>query len=157
MYVIDTHEEIEPARVLDCFTYAARRYEVKHFIVDSLSRLSFPLRDENNEHKKFSSDFLIFVKVNNAHGHLVAHPRKGYSDDDRPGKVDIAGTGHLTNLAHNVLIMWRPSEELKERVRRQGKEPPDSRLMVVKNREWGTEGSVSLTFNPDVKKFYDGC
>ena len=155
LYIINTHEEIAPARVLDCFDYAARRYGVKHFIVDSLARLSFPLRDENNEHKKFVSDFLSFVKAHNAHGHLVAHPRKGYTDDDKPGKVDVGGTGHITNLAHNVLIMWRPSEELREKARRQGKEAPGSRLIVAKNREWGTEGAVNFRFNPDIKKFYE--
>jgi twinkle protein len=153
LFVVNTHEEITPDRVLDCFTYAARRYGVKHFVVDSLARLSFPLRDENNEHKKFVSDFLSFVKTNNAHGHLVAHPRKGYSDEDKPGKVDVGGTAHITNLAHNVLIMWRPSEEIKERARLKGKEPPDSKLMVVKNREWGTEGAINLSFNPESKKF----
>ncbi|MFH0957505.1 MAG: AAA family ATPase [Pseudomonadota bacterium] len=153
LYIINTHEEIEPERLLDCFIYAARRYGVKHFIVDSLARLRFPMKDENNEHKKFVSDFLSFVKAHNVHGHLVAHPRKGYSDDDKPGKVDVGGTGHITNLAHNVLIMWRPSEELKERVRQKGKQPPDSRLLVAKNREWGLEGSVALSFNPDIKKF----
>ncbi len=153
LYIINTHEEITPDRLLDCFDYAARRYGVKHFVVDSLTRISFPLKDENNEHKKFVSDFLSFVKMHNAHGHLVAHPRKGFNDDDRPGKDDIKGTGDITNLAHNVLMMWRPSEDLKQKAQSQGREMPDAKLIVKKNREWGTEGTVDLSFFASVKKF----
>jgi twinkle protein len=153
MYIINTHEEITPERLMDCFDYAARRYGVKHFVVDSLTRVSFPLKDENNEHKKFVSDFLSFVKMHNAHGHLVAHPRKGFNDDDRPGKDDIKGTGDITNLAHNVIMMWRPSDELKQKALSQGKAMSDAKMIVKKNREWGTEGTIDMTFYPDIKKF----
>lgn len=154
LFIINTHEEIEPERVLDCFIYAARRYGVKHFIVDSLTRLMFPGRDENAEHKKFTSSFLSFVKAHNAHGHLVVHPRKGATDEDKPGKVDVGGTGHITNLAHNVLIMWRPNEDLKERAVAKGDKEPNSLLLIRKNREEGEEGKVRFVFNPEIKKFF---
>lgn len=152
-FIVNTHEEVEPARVLDCFTYAARRYGVKHFVIDSLVRLVFPMLDENKEHKKFVSEFLTFCKAYNVHGHLVAHPRKGYSDEDKPGKVDVGGTAHITNLAHNVLIMWRPTEEIKERARAKGRDCADARLIVAKHREEGEEGHIDLSFDPNSKKF----
>jgi twinkle protein len=155
-FIVNTHDEINPDTLFDVFEYAARRYGVEHFIVDSMARVVLGGRDELSDQRQFVSRFLSFVKRHNAHGHLVVHPRKGYVDDGIPGKDDIGGTGHITNLAHNVLIMWRPTEELKKKAAAEGKKHwdcPDSRLYVRKNREWGTEGHVDFTFDPETKIF----
>ncbi len=156
-FIVNTHDEIGPDALFDVFEYAARRYEVEHFIVDSMARVVLSGKDELSDQRQFVSRFLSFVKRHNAHGHLVVHPRKGYDDDGVPGKDDVGGTGHITNLAHNVLIMWRPSEEMKSKAASgAGKKQwncPDSRLYVRKNREWGTEGYVDFVFDPETKRF----
>lgn len=155
IYIINTTEEATPQELLDIFEYAARRYNVKHFVVDSLMRVRFLMKEELKEHKSFVSSLLSFAKKHKCHVHLVAHPRKGLRDGDKPGKVDIMGTGHITDLAHNVLIMWRPDEEEKENAERKGKHISDAVLYVKKNREFGIEGGMRLTFNPDTKRFTD--
>jgi twinkle protein len=81
----------------------------------------------------------------------VAHSRKSGADSDTPDKMDVKGSGDITDLAHNVLIMWRPPEDdiyLK-------KNNPDAILHVKKNRELGLQGSIGLFFNPEIKLFYD--
>jgi len=155
IYVVNTHEEIKPGELLDIFEYAARRYNVKHFIIDSLMRVSFPGKEELKEHKTFVSDLLSFAKKFKCHMHLVAHPRKGAKDSDKPGKVDVMGTGHITNLAHNVLTMWRPGEEEKEAAQKNNKPISDAVLYIRKNREFGLEGGIKLYFDPKTKKFSD--
>jgi twinkle protein len=152
VYIVNSYEELIPEEIFEVFEYAARRYDVKHFIVDSLSRVKLPGVDDLKEEKKFVSDLLTFSKKFCCHVHLVAHPRKTNKDNERTGKVDIKGSGAITDLAHNVLITYRPDEEEKEA----SKKPlPDMALMVKKNREFGTEGSIGMSFNPATKKFYE--
>ena len=155
IYLVDTLEALTPETLIDVFEYAARKYGVKHFLVDSLMKLSFPDKDELKEQKSFVNQLTQFADKFQCHVHLVAHPRKGIKDSDRPGKVDVMGTGHITNLAHNVLIMHRPGEEEHEAGEKNSKQIPDAVLYVKKNREMGTEGSLKLRFDPETKKFYE--
>ncbi len=153
LYVVNVHEEIDIDSAIDVFKYAARRYGCKHFVIDSLMRIKINLNDELKEQKNVCTKLVSFAKEFDVHIHLVAHPRKGYDDDTRPGKVDVMGTGHITNLAHNVIIIWRPSEELKEEMKKKSKEVMDAKLYIKKNRELGTEGSMKLWFDSNTKKF----
>lgn len=155
IYIINTHEEMKPDDLLDIFEYAARRHDVKHFIVDSLMRIAFAGRDELKEHKAFVSNLLSFAKKFKCHVHLVAHPRKGFKDSDKPGKVDIMGTGHISDLAHNVIMMWRAPEDIKDKARIEGKEVFDTLMDVQKNREFGVEGGIKLWFDAETKTFED--
>ena len=155
LYVINSLDGLTPAVLLDTFEYAARRYGVKHFLIDSLMKISFPGKEELKEHKAFINQLTSFAHKFKCHIHLVAHPRKGSRDSDRPGKVDIMGTGDITNLADNVLIMHRPDEEEREEGTSNQKIIPDALIYVKKNRVKGTEGSLKLHFNPDTKKFYE--
>jgi twinkle protein len=155
IFVVNTHEEVTPKELMEVFEYAARRYDVKHFVIDSLMRISLPGGDELSEQKSFVSGLLSFCKKFNCHVHLVAHPRKGAKDTEKPGKVDVRGSSHITDLAHNVLIVWRPEDEEKEEARTRGKSVSDMVLYVKKNREFGTEGGVKMYFNEQAKKFRD--
>jgi len=155
LFVVNTHEETDINTLLDIFKYAARRYGCRHFVIDSLMRVKINPKNELQEQKEICNALVSFSSEFNVHAHLVAHPRKGYDDDERPGKVDVKGSSHITDLAHNVLIMWRPSEELKEKARKSKKaeDPVDARLYIKKNRELGTEGSIKLWFDPATKIF----
>jgi twinkle protein len=153
IYICNTHEETTPETLFEVFEYAARRYNVKHFVIDSLMRVSFPGKDELKEHKAFVSQLLSFAKKYGCHMHLVAHPRKGATDFDEPGKVDVRGSGHITDLAHNVLIVWRVPDEEKEKLRQRKKQWSDMILYLKKNREFGIEGSLKLYYNSHSKKF----
>ncbi|MGR3302496.1 MAG: DnaB-like helicase C-terminal domain-containing protein [Candidatus Scalindua sp.] len=153
LFIVNIQDEISPEELLNIFEYANRKYGVKHFFIDSLIRIAFQYRDELKEHKKFCSQLLSFAKSYKSHVHLVAHPRKGSSDSDRPGKVDVSGTINITNLAHNVLILWRPDIDLIEKAKEQGKKIADCVLFVKKNREWGLEGAVRFDFDAETKRF----
>lgn len=160
LYVVDIADEVSIDTLLDLFRYAARRYGCKHFIIDSLMMLKTDQMHELEQQKAICHKLCAFAKECGVHAHLVAHPRKGVDDDDKPGKVDVAGTGHITNKADNVLIMWRPSEDLKEKKREQNTKrgrldeiPPDAVLYLKKNRETGTHGKVKLWFDAEIKRF----
>ena len=154
VFFVNLIGEAIPEEILNCFEFAARKYGVKQFFVDSLMRISIDLRNELASQKEFCSHLLEFANEHKAHVHLVAHPRKGRTDEQMPDKVDIAGTGDITNLAHNVITMSRVGEREKQNMISKGiDELFDATVMVKKNREWGDEGVVRMKFDNDVKRF----
>jgi twinkle protein len=156
VWIIDMTAGITQDKLLSDFTYAARRFGVKHFIIDSLMKISFEKQDEYRQQQEFMNALCGFAYTHAVHVHLVAHPRKTDSDDDEPGKVDVKGASEITNLADNVIALQRVSETRKDAVRKKGNYPADCKMFLKKNREFGYEGSVNLTFNVDTKCFSDG-
>ena len=152
-YILDITNSIEPSKLLSDFEYMARRYGVKQFVVDSMMKIRLTGADEYRPQAEFVDALTSFVKKFNAHIYLVAHPRKTQSDDDIVGKVDVKGSSHITDLVDNVLVLTRPSEDMKEKRRKRGKTVADMHLFVKKNREFGTEGVVDSYFNPDTRLF----
>ncbi len=154
LYVLDIQGEIEANLLIDIFDFAARKYGVKHFFIDSLMKITMPSHEEYKEQKLFCNALINkLAKIYKGHVHLVAHPRKGFKDDDQPDKVDILGSSDITNLADNVIILHRISEEKKKQNLDAGKDSCDALLTVKKNREHGLEGSIKLKFNLDTKTF----
>lgn len=153
IYILNVTDTITPDKLLEDFEYAARRYGVKHFVIDSLMKINVNENDEYNQQKQFVSRLTDFVKAHDCHIHLVAHPRKSASDADEPGKVDIKGSSHITDLAHNVIVLYRPNDDQKNRTVKLGKVAADMVLFVKKNREFGVEGRVQFNFDEQTKKF----
>lgn len=145
--------KIDADLVLDVFEFAARKYGCKHFILDSLMRVSLK-GDKYEAQEAFVGRLVTFAQKYDVHVHLVAHPRKGVSDDDTPGKVDVAGTADITNQAHNVLILWRPTSEKLAKLKEEGKRTR-ARLFVRKNRELGRVGDINLDFNEETRRFIE--
>jgi twinkle protein len=154
LFILNRYDRVEPQHILECFEYAARRYNCKHFILDSLMKVKLSGKDEYESQKDFVDELKWFAEKYKAHVHLVAHPRKGEKDSDAPGKVDVKGSSHITDIADNVLVLWRLDSAEKEKAIKKGK-PTDMLLLVKKNREFGTEGSFRLLFNETTKRFTD--
>lgn len=81
--------------------------------------------------------------------HLVAHPRKGQTEDKAPGKLDVAGSGHITNGADNVFVVWSARKEVGVE-----DEKPDAHLELVKDRS-GEAGhrKIYLFFCREAQQF----
>jgi len=155
VYIVNTHESIGPDDLFEIFEYAARRYDCKHYIVDSLMRIKLPRINELQEEGEFTDRLVSFAKQYRAHVHLVAHPRKAAKDNELPGVVDIRGSGHITDLAHNVIVHWRPTEEEVTKAKEKKKNIPGGVLYLKKNREMGTIGRIRLTYDERAKRYYD--
>jgi len=150
-YVLDIDDNVHASKIFDLFEYTARRYGVQHFVIDSLMRIRLKGQDENRSQSDFVSDYLAFGKKFQVHCHLVAHPRKQEKDTDKPDKTDVKGTGDITNLADNVLILWRNIE--KDNIEEEERDGVDAILYVRKNREFGDLGAVKLYFDPNSRRF----
>lgn len=101
-------------RLLEVFAYAARRYGVRHFVIDSLMMIDVPADGPGaiSKQNEAVQKIVAFKKVHDAHVHLVAHPRKSKDESEAPGKMDVAGAGGIVNGADNVFSIWRaPKDE----------------------------------------------
>lgn len=155
-YILNMQSGMTPEKLMHDFEYAARRYNVKHFVIDSLMKIKLGGSDKYEDQEDFVNTLSDFAKKFDAHVHLVAHPRKSAADTDEPGKVDVKGSSHITDLADNVLVLYRVDEQTKQKLREKDKTPVDMRLFVKKNREFGNEGIVNMQFDTESKTYSDG-
>lgn len=147
-------------RLLEVFAYAARRYGVKHFVIDSLMMIDVPadgpgaLTKQQDAIQKITG----FCMRHGAHMHLVAHPRKSPDESRAPGKMDVAGGGGIVNRADNVFSIWRaqkdqspadPNNPDSVAAFQEQLAELDAKLILKKSRDGGIQDrTVSLWFDP---------
>jgi len=136
------------AEMLETFRYAAKRYGVTHFIVDSLAKLGMA-EDDYNGQKQAMEALVGFAHEMDVHVHLVAHPRKADDEDRAPGKLDVRGGAILTDLADNVITVWRnkPKEKTVAKGETERDHESDVHMLISKQRLTGEEGKIPLWFD----------
>ncbi|PYE21350.1 twinkle protein [Paraburkholderia silvatlantica] len=150
LWLYDHVGTISQEKLLEAFKYAAKRYRVTHFVVDSLMKCGIA-EDDYKGQKQFVDALCDFKNDHDVHVHLVAHARKGDSEEKAPGKLDIKGTGAISDLADNVFTVWRNKK--KEAEREPSQEDEDARLYCHKQRATGYEGALRLWFDPQSLTF----
>lgn len=133
--------------LLEIFEYAARRYDCKVFLIDNL--MTTITADNGNDFYRKQSEFvgraIDFAKKFDAHVHIVAHPRK---TSGCLTKMDVSGSGDITNRPDNVLAVHRLTPEEREQ------EGYDARADIFKNRLFGWQDiGVRLMFDDNCKRF----
>jgi twinkle protein len=94
--------------VLEVCLYARRRYGVRHFVLDSLMRFVMAGGDDQyDEQKAFMDKVVEFAAKYDCHFHIVAHSKKLKSEYEIPRKFDVSGSAAITNLAFNVIVIYR--------------------------------------------------
>lgn len=151
-------------RLLEIFHYARRRYGIQLFVIDSLMKCGIG-DDDYNGQKAFVDALCDFKNKTNSHILLVTHSRKGDSEDKPTGKMDVKGTGAITDLTDNLFIIWRNKARERALQRIQAGEPPGDKdqqllsgpasvLMLEKQRNGeGWEGGVPLFLDEQSHQF----
>ena len=93
-------------KLLETFRFAYKRYGVRQFVIDSLLKCGIA-EDDYNGQKRLMETLCDFVNSTDAHVHLVAHARKHENEDYQVGKMDVRGTGAISDLAWNTFTVWR--------------------------------------------------
>jgi twinkle protein len=125
--------EVSSARLLEVFAYGARRYGIRHFVIDSLMMLEDIVEEGRGAlemQRKFMVRIAAFAKQYGAHVHLVAHPKKGDDERNGPGKQEVSGSAKITNMADNVLSVWAKLRD--EHDEHDGS--PDGKVELLKQR-----------------------
>jgi twinkle protein len=144
-----------PETILEVFKYARQRYGIDIFVIDSLMKCGFA-EDDYNGQKKFIDQLCAFKNDYNCHVHLVVHPRKSADETNVPGKLDMKGSGAVSDLADNCFTVWRnkKKEDLISRALAAGEFIPpelqnmyDCLLRCDKQRNGDWEGTIPLWFD----------
>ena len=156
LLIFEAYGTTKASRILEVFDYARRRYGVTQFIVDSLAKCGFG-EDDYNGQKCFVDQLMEFAGKNNVHVHLVVHVRKKEDESKVPGKMDIKGTGAISDMVSNVMIIWRnkPKEEAIAKKETVGIDTLDAVLNCVKQRETGEEPYIGLYFHKPSCQFLE--
>lgn len=127
--------------------YCAVEKRTSHFFVDSLMKC-VPGEDDYNAQKDFMEDLCDVADETQTHVHVIHHVRKGQDESKAPSKFDAKGSGAITDLAHNVLAVWRNKAKEAAREATTGPalddETPDFLLICDKQRTLGWEGKWAL-------------
>ena len=100
-------------QILEVFKYARKRYGVTQFVIDSLTKCGIGSDDYKGQ-KAFVDKLCDFKHEHNVHIHLVAHSRKLESEEKEAGKMDIKGDSGITDLADNIMMVWRNKKKENE-------------------------------------------
>lgn len=137
-----------------------RKYGIKNILIDNLMMIDLECNSyELNKHQKeFVLNLKRFTKRFNCVIHLIAHPRK-LDAIRRLSKLDVCGSGDITNLADYVMAIHRVKDEEKEPTEVKGKTIPgcpfDCILDLFKNRPLGYQDkAIGLHFNYRSKRYY---
>ena len=140
-------------RLLEVFTYAQKRYGISHVVIDSLMMTDVPEDGPGamTAQKEAIRSLCDFAKRSGVHVHLVAHPRKGKDESTGPGKMDVAGSGKITDGADNVFTVWRAQ---KDEAVEYDPDKPDAKLELKKQRNGDTQNYAQwLWFNKAAMQF----
>ena len=153
-YLLDSFGGVTQEKLTEVFSYAAKRYGCKVFLVDNLMIMS---TGEDREFYRNQSEFVGGMKDLahrlEVHIHLVAHPRK---TEGKVRKVDVMGSGDITNRVDNVFGVHRYNPENKEDMESISEGYGNS-VSVFKNRVFGWQNhEVRLMFCEQSKRFYRG-
>lgn len=171
LWIFDVVGTAKIQRILEVFEYAFKRYGIDVFVIDSLMKCGLN-EDDYNGQKQFIEKLCDFKNKFGVHVFLVTHSRKSESEEKPTGKMDVKGTGAITDLADHVCVVWRNKKKEKLLEQSQFEEGqdasevenmPDCVVFWTKQRNGdGWEGSIPLWFcrnslqymaGPDSKPF----
>ena len=146
-FLCDSYGAVSDDSLLEVFGYAAQRYGCKVFMIDNLMTTVFAGNEKDfyRKQSEFVNRVAEFAQKYDVHVHLVAHPRKTHG---RLTKMDVAGSGDITNRADNVLAVHRltPKEKSEENC--------DTILEIFKNRFSGQQDvEIQLNFDSSCRRF----
>lgn len=151
LYIYRETGDMLPDRVVALCRYVREELKADHLVLDSFMKLGTPDGDYAAE-KRLVNSLQNIAKQTGLHIHLVAHVRKQKDEQQDPGKFDVMGTSHLTNMPDNVWIIRRnKSKEIEARKSLADAEvmkQPDAYLTCSKQRHGnGWEGTIGLWFH----------
>lgn len=152
-------------RMLEVFKYAMRRYDIRQFVVDSFTKCGID-DDDKAGAKVFIEQLCDFADQFDSTVHLIAHQRKPYDEDAKPGKHGVRGSSVITDEAHTVISVWRPPQDKEETphkypLKKSKQEPvdsfekPDTIIRILKSREEGIESEHKLYYDADSIQFHE--
>ena len=148
-------------KLIGVFRYCCSELGITQIVIDSLMRCG--IADDDYQGQKAFMDALCTLKMDYpVHIHLILHSRKLSDESQLPGKFDVKGTGTLTDLADNVVTVWRNKRKedavktvsyMRSEKEETAMKGPDCLLVVDKQRHHEWEGKISLWYAPGSQQY----
>jgi twinkle protein len=150
IYILNKRGSVDPEYVNAAARYCRDKYKATQFFCDNLAKV-VKGEDDFNAQKDFVESITTTAIDTGMHFHLIHHLKKAEDETKMPGKMSVKGTGAITDLVDNVIVVWRnKKKELNgfERLPNPDVErEPDQVLNVVKQRNGsGWEGPIGLWY-----------
>lgn len=139
LWIYENRSSITKEKLIQIMEYGRCCHGIDVFIIDSLMKCGLGEEDYNAQ-KDFTEALCNFKNLHDCQIHLVAHPRKGANEKQSPGKMDVKGSGALSDLADNVFAVWRNKAKSNNA-------PYDCKLSCDKHRNGDWEGEFLLWFD----------
>lgn len=162
VFFYDNDDDTRAASLLKKMEELARKYGVKNFVIDNLMMIDLECSEyeKYTKQKDFVKELVRFARKFNSVVSLVAHPRKTETIQ-KLSKLDVAGSGDITNLAHYVIAIHRvTAKEKEDKIDSKGSVIEegckyDCILDLFKNRPLGYQDkSIGVYFDYPSKRFY---
>jgi len=148
LYIYDQQGTTSSRDIEAMIFYGVHVLGCKVFVVDSLMKMSDIAEDNYDGQKKFVDRLTTIARDTDCHIFLVCHTKKLDESFGIPESNHILGSGHIRNLADNILCLWR--NVIKERQAENGllteedlRVKPDAKLIIQKQRNFVGENSES--------------
>ena len=155
LWMYDQQGTVTSQQVIAVTRYSAVELGVQHIFIDSLMKCVSG-EDDYNAQKMFVDELTSLARDHNVHIHLIHHIRKLQSEEIKPNKNDIKGSGSISDQVDNVLMVWRNKK--KEHDAQNGNVDvliPDAYLMCEKQRNGEAEDWYSLWYLKESQQFVE--
>lgn len=163
LWIYDRLGSVNWRSLLAVCRWAAHKLGITQIVIDSMMRCGLTDQDYDGQ-KAFIDALCVFKHDHDVGVHLVLHSRKKADEFEAPGKFDAKGSGTITDLADNVLTVWRnkkkeaeieqmnaSGEPITDKVRQQ----PDALIICDKQRNFDWEGKITLWYHRDSMQFLE--
>jgi len=106
LWLYDQQGSVKPDYMVAVIKHCAEQLKCRHIAVDSMMKCVRG-EDDYNGQKDFVDALTVCARDYNVHIHLVHHLRKGETDERMPTRMDLRGASAISDLADNVLLVWR--------------------------------------------------
>lgn len=156
IWMYDQQGTVNADKMIGVMRYCAEVKSVHHFILDSLLKCGIG-EDDYTGQKKFVDRICAVARDTGIHVHLVAHSRKGMDETKAPGKMDVKGSGSITDQVDNVITWWRnkAKEEAIRAMKHFDDQDPDAMLVCDKQRNGEWEGKLGFWFDQASLQFVE--
>ncbi len=152
LYVYDQLGTVGAQQIFAVIRYAAEELKLKHFVLDSLMKCGIA-EDDYTGQKMFVDRLCAEARDTGIHIHLVAHSKKQANELTAPGKMDVKGSGSITDQVDNVITWWRNKKKEQDPEIARGE--ADAMLICDKQRNGEWEGKATFWFDPASLRFLE--
>jgi len=159
LWLFDHQGSLRPDNVVALCRYAVATHGIQHIVIDSLMKCGIGVgSDDYSKQKHFVDKLQSVAHQSGPHIHLVAHARKGSSDDQPAGIHDVKGTSEIGDMAENVFSVWRnkPKHKAMSTGDNSKADEPDALLICEAQRNGsGWNGSLQFWFDANSGQFLE--